>query len=1354
MTDQDPTAQPRSQKPAARGASHVMAGFRYQVLQSLQALLSVREGEELLLEVSEDFTVVSNESVDDVQVKNSQAASGPTSFSLQSADIIAALNRYWAASEVALAPRRLIFISRGGAALERHHAFPDNMPGLRYWRAAAIDADTRPLRKALLSTLGDNALGRWLASEPSDMELRERLLRRVQWELDAISADEMLSQLREQLSEIYHSRNLPVICAKFAVASLIDLVFETASKPHADERRLSKIDLARVMEESAGAHLVARASAGIALASSPALVESTLVSELENFTSAASRSEALDAMTSQTRGQPLVWIHGTNGIGKSTLARLAATAAGGRWLELDLRPVQTEKTGSIAAWGQLMRTIALSEPFDGIIIDEFDGAAAEALRSRLPALARSFAGRGGRLIVTSHHQPSAAYLSDCGTSASSSFQAPYFSEADAVEMVRIEPRPAEDMVLPWAKFLQLTTNGGHPLMVAAKAASLRARGWPTSSLVDDILKPGEALRVTREEARRTLLSDLSSLDSARSLEAGDLLRRIACVFDRVDEGLIRKLANAVPALRTAGDALAVLKGSWLEEIPGGDLRISPLLADIGKDVAEEERKRYLWSAAEYWVSSGSLDARTLPLCFWNAYWGQHAWVLMQLCSNLSAMPADELRGAAALLAPMAVLVTDRPLLPSNMAVSIQLRLLQFEVANATDQGATAATIARRLFVELRGIEIDDLRVMLTYTSMLKFLMAEFAEIAPEDRVTYALALREVQPKVLELSEGQIPDPQSLLPPQIGEVSDTAGVLFASIVNHIDGSPAQLDAVRALDAITSAQRNDLLDTMSAIYEGDSVFVHSGWSKDQLGGGDMTAALGVYGEIEKIVVAWDRLELVLDVICAKAIILDEGLARSDDAISLIDDAIATYGRNPILLRQMSKLLAHAGRHEDAVDILLPVEDDLAARSPFDRTLALRDGAISAAKVGRFPDALRMIEGAQAAISGVSGRAALAIGLKLEQALMRWRSDDRRGAIRHAAEALEWVSLLPDDESFQALRSHKLARGMVGLFFSELPGMPAPTGVPLTFGTSTVLESETKAPEKETLTAIADHMRILAVVEASLGFELGIEHRSAQMLSGSMVPHVEFMLRQKQYENAVRSGDPTAAMQAGIAALWAFVVRQGIPREQQTAGRIPSERLIVPDFSALLSTPGLDQKLDELIIDFVLYARLERRQLNASFWTTLRDGAQEAFGELKSADRLIDLLEGKRVALTSSSPAYAMAYVVGVTEEQQAGDPSLRFQHDVRLLQYIAQAAAIDLLAPVFIGTTIREWSFVVERQRFLLRDPARHAAAIEGALEVLSRDRRLANVARLFVACAPPVGVQFDGSWVVALDRLSA
>ncbi|EJJ31233.1 hypothetical protein [Rhizobium sp. CF142] len=1347
-------AQVPSRKPTARGASHVMAGFRYQVLQSVQALVSLREGEELLLEVSEDFTVVSKEAVDDVQVKNSQAESGPTSFSFQSPDIAAALNRFWETSDAARAPRRLIFISRGGAAVERHHLFPDNMPGLRYWRTAAIDADTLPLRTALISILGASPLGQWIESEPTDAELRERLLRRVQWELDAASADELFSYLREQIGEIYHSRNLPVICAKPATASLIDLVFETASKPRADNRRLSKIDLAQIMEECAAAHLVAQAVTGITQPSLPVLIESAVVSELEYFTSVATRREALDAIANQTRGQPLVWIHGTNGIGKSTLARLAATAAGGRWLELDLRPFQTDKAGSVAAWAQLTRAIALSEPYDGIIIDDFEGAPANALRSRLKALAQSFGGRGARLIVTSHHQPTPAYLSDCRTSVSSSFQAPYFSEDDAVEMVRVHPAPRENMVLPWAKFLQLTTSGGHPLMVAAKSASLRAQGWPDSSLADDVVKPGEALRVTREEARRALLSDLSSLDTARSLDAGDLLRRVACVFDRVDEGLIRKLGHATPALRTAGDAFAVLKGSWLEELPGGDLRISPLLADIGKEVTDEERKLYRWVAAEYWASDGPLDARTLPLCFWNAFLGGHAWVLMQLCVSISSMPAETLRGAAALLAPMAVLTTDRPLLPSNLAVSIQLRLLQFEVADATEQGPLAATIASRLVQELDLIEDGHLRVLFAHTSMTRFLMAESAKLATQDRIAYALMVRKSEPRILDLGEGNIPDPKTLLPSEFGDEMDAADILFANIVRHIDSSSAQLEAVQALNAISQEDRNRFLDAMSTIYEGDSVFVHSGWSKDQLGDGDMEVALANYGEFQQIASGWNRDGLLLEVICAQAVILDEGLGRTDDALALVDHAIGSHGRNTVLLRQKSKLLAHAGRHGDAVEVMIPIEADVAARSPFDRALALLDGAIWAAKAGRFPDAIRMISGAEVAIFEVPGRIALAIGMMLEEALIRWRSDDRAGAIRVTAEALEAISLLPDDESFQALRSHKLARGMVGLFLSELPGMPAASKIPITFGTSTVLQSETKAPAKEALTAIPDHMRILAVIEVSLGLDVGVERRSSQMLSGSTVPRIELMLRQRQYENATRSGDPAAALRSGITVLWAYVVLQGISRDQQIAGRIDIERYAVPAISELRSLPEVDQKLDLLVVDFVLYAKLSQKQLNTSFWTSFRAAVETVFGDGQSLERLIDLLEGKQVNSAPASGAYAMAYVVGMTEEQQAGNPALRFQRDVRILQHIAQSASIDLLASVFIENEVRHWTFVLESQRFLLHQPSANAPAIGAALEFLSGNRRLVNVARLFAACAPAVGIGFDTSWIESLDRLWA
>src|ERR1700730_10899196 len=131
------------------GAAHVVAGFRYQVLHSVAALMNLRRDEELLLEVSEDFTIVAPGTSTDVQVKNSQAAKGPRPFSLQSAEVASVLDRYWNASNEGMIDRRVIFLARGGAACERDYDFPGGLPGLSYWRSAALDSDTQPLRAAL-----------------------------------------------------------------------------------------------------------------------------------------------------------------------------------------------------------------------------------------------------------------------------------------------------------------------------------------------------------------------------------------------------------------------------------------------------------------------------------------------------------------------------------------------------------------------------------------------------------------------------------------------------------------------------------------------------------------------------------------------------------------------------------------------------------------------------------------------------------------------------------------------------------------------------------------------------------------------------------------------------------------------------------------------------------------------------------------------------------------------------------------------------------------------------------------------------------------------------------------------------
>lgn len=200
--------------------------------------------------------------------------------------------------------------------------------------------------------------------------------------------------------------------------------------------------------------------------------------------------------------------------------------------------------------------------------------------------------RGGRILVTSSAEPSSARMLELGGTVRAIKQAPYFSLEEVQDMLAQPEGPPESMRKAWAVFIRSATGGGHPLLVAAKVMSLRARTWPPGAILEDF-GPGVSvtIRTTRDGARRQLLSELSELGDVRSLSAGSILRRIACIFDRVDVALATKLGRSEPAIESVGDALAVLRGAWLEPLPAGDFRVSPLLGDIASDVSVAEANR-------------------------------------------------------------------------------------------------------------------------------------------------------------------------------------------------------------------------------------------------------------------------------------------------------------------------------------------------------------------------------------------------------------------------------------------------------------------------------------------------------------------------------------------------------------------------------------------------------------------------------------------------------------------------------------------------------------------------------------------------------------------------------------------
>lgn len=1270
---------------------------------------------------------------------------------MQSADIRAALSRFWARA-AANPGARLTFVANGGVAVERDHPFPGGVGGLAYWGAAARGADTTPLRAALSALFRGEPLGAWLASTPSDDELREKLLRRATWALDEGDINELDAQLRDQVGAVYIERSLPVSAVRSGLRALSDQVFEVACRADPGARRLTVLDRHGAIEETILALNLAKQMGAAAQAAADES-HSILVGEVGGAPAAmAQRGETIATISAGIDAEPLVWLHGGHGAGKSTLARLLARHYGGRWLALDLRPVQSDRGGALAAWRELLRAIAVDGVPDGVVLDDFDDAAVGALSGRLAALTQQLAERGARVIVTAPQPASAGRLSALGAAAHANVSAPYFTEGEIKDLVGRAPAPDAAHIEAWALFIRLAAGGGHPLLVASKVASLRARGWPAKALAEDVGKTSEAIQVTREEARRALLRDLSALDEARSLDAGALLRRVGAVFDRADAGLVSVLAKLVPAIGTASDALAVLRGSWLELLPDGDMRISPVIADISADASADDLQLWRRAAAEYWLSTRVLNERTLPLCFWNAFMGQHDWVLLKLCEILEKQEREVLRGAAAFLAPMTALRTDASIYPSNKMLAAHLRLLQFQVADAVEDDKDGAAIAKRLLVELDEIEHDEIRVMTTSVSASKVLMAESVYVAPEDRLRFALRFRQVAARVIEFGgEGMRRSSEDIVK-GFGPDADIAGFLFASTISKVRNSDDFLATVQALDAISDEDRRGFLNVSAAIFHGLSVFVNSGWTRDQLEDRDMAHALDVYARAVTIAEPWAIPELTAELAVAQSVILDEGLKDVDRALAVVDEATARFGMLPALVRQQAKVLGQNGRDSDAADLIVSIEDTVGGASKLERSLALRDGGTFAARSKRFDVAARLYGKAVTAIDDNGGHEALAAGLRVDLAMALWDNGEHASALERLADAFDIVATLDAAASRENERAHMFARGVGGLFFHDIDPYPLAPRPNIAYGGASALSLSSEALLNADLKPLADNWRIMAFVEADAGIDVGIDARSRAVQTGPGIAAIESMILHARYSEALLRDDLDAALASGIRATSGTRVAAGVAAPAGQLTRVDIDALTATPIADMLGDPQWRDAVIRVAVD-VLVARRLQGNWTPDLLDKLRAAWVRAVGDETLMDAVLKAATG-RYAVGGAAPFnVGVAFAAARGDEQIADDPALRFHRDMMLVGHISQSMARRALEPLVVPILQQGWTHVLASQRFRLRAPSQNCPAIEQAVAELPVDG-LRAAARLIIAAAPSVGETVTGSWQTVLGVLGS
>jgi hypothetical protein len=1326
-------------------AESVIAGYRYQFLQAIAVLLAFRKDEMLLLEVTEDFSVSAANIEVAYQVKHSQAKAGPKKVSLQSDAVLKALERFWNESaENGEKLVRLVFLTRGKATYEKGVVFPGRMTGIEYWRHASVDADTGPLRQLLSKKCAGSLLADWLKTDPSDDEFRRKLLSSVDWQTNQPVSDELMSMVLEQARDYCDSLGFPVSLAEQAIDGLLSKVLEVSSRREASIRILRRVDCKLIFENVLARSLLAQ----FVVAPSPLgsdEANSVLIDEVTDLPRhIARRSITTAKILESNRGEPLIWVYGPNGVGKSTLAKLLAINTGGAWIALDLRPVQQDAQSCLVAWKALASRLLNDASLRGIIIDDFANAALSILQSRLSTLVRIASGRGVRVLVTSPGRPTTPITGSLDMASSAIVEAPYFSISDVEELVRGPGAPNPDLIEGWSNIVHVTTSGGQPVLVSAKVASLRARNWPDSATLEDFATTSEAVRLSRTEARKRLLNDLNLLDHARSMESGQLLRRIASVFDVVEEDLVTKLALHDPTLTNASDSLAFLKGSWLESSPQGELRISPLLSDISSDVLPTTAKQYRRIAAEFWLAKRKLDSRSLPRCFWNALWGEHVFVLLKICELFVTMSRRKQKAAAPLLLPFVYMSTDIALFPGNAHVSMQLRILQVSIAESTDNFEIARKACEK-FIEEFNNSNEASRYVLMMIFGLRVLSTSNMSLRPAVRLNLAISTR-IAMREVEFAHGvALPSAAGFLPPAFTSRLDPIDFLFSRVIADIESTEDTFEAIVSMDGIDRKQRDNFLEAIAETYGDVTILANSGWSKDQLAGRDLSKSHEYYRKMQVIVEGWQNVELAAAVVCAISVILDEGINRWRDAFDEIERGIAQFGSLPMLFRQKAKLLGHAKRFPEAFQVISEVEERESSSSGFTRYLELREFGVLAAKAEHLENAERSFDLACNAISGESHLLAFAYGIRVDGLLAAWRLGKRLDAVGRAKDILMDIGNVKSDSSKQAQRVHSAIRVVIAEMHFNVLGVDQSRSLSWNFGDASQVELSDQGLWQIEFPPIGDSWRKLASIESKLGFDMGIRELSSEKIENDVDLSVEAAFWAARYEQFVsnRVAKLGEALDAGMTLV--HLQREMMERRSEESKK---KRIAVQDlrhididrlFNDTISSTWCFAVVTDLMVSFAT-----KNQIGPDLLAEFQGTCNRKFSGVAQLGSYWGFLTRQVVAARASQQYEVLATGLGILSSDVAIYPDARLYRDVMMAWSLKISLAKEVLLPLVANEIKVGWQFVVRSQRFRINNPTNNLPSL---IESLSNTdgSELEQIARILDAARNGVRHNLDEHW---------
>ena len=712
-------------------------------------------------------------------------------------------------------------------------------------------------------------------------------------------------------------------------------------------------------------------------------------------------------------------IKGSSGMGKSTLAKLAATSAGGQWIWADFQGIDPDNVP------QLVRLFAnyfiASRSAYNLALDNlnFDVSDLASVDNSLAAVVRSVRSRGGKFIITTQRDLPGRLLQKMSLAKESVIGVPYFTESEVEQFCQALGCSNTEQASLLAKIVRVQTSG-HPQLVHARLVGLALNSWPLAKAADIITQPPEVIQEL--DVARQLLDDAPTDDK-------QLLYRLSITTGWFRKDHVLAIAQVEPPLGFAGDAFTRLVGPWIETVGGEYFRLSPLLSKAAE---------HNWPADKV-LSFRSSIARAILSCGKKTLLEANEVLLQGLLAQDEVAVSSVALGLGRAPLSASPQIADqffwltafghengKMVFPKNPFLNLLLRLLQFRILVERSPG-DVDWLCKAIDDETAQLEKEiktSSRIMWTSQAMIFYQ----AKIRPKTLIAYwsetfdLLAadasfekLAKKTAKAMEQADG------------FG-TTDFLGNNLLMILARDSAPEYLLEFAIAVDALPPAKKDAAIGYLRQIPRVLQLAVDRSWIKESdKANPNWNSALTCFDSIRQLAVKWQLVELAALAHRAIAVVEDEYLNHPDKALEAAEKGIAlASNQTHVLEDQKAMIFYRQNRYPEALRIwgrILPNWPIQRNSHEIQPLFVCQRAGSAAGQIPDWPLAANFFEQGQR-LAKILGSRLHELTFLADEAFVRWKLGEKGVAVAKLAYVVTSLGKLKldDEDDFQFHRAWK--------------------------------------------------------------------------------------------------------------------------------------------------------------------------------------------------------------------------------------------------------------------------------------------------------------------------------------------